>query len=179
MSELPILLAGEGANRFAALRGIEPFDVPAAVSRDGQHDTVGCVARDQQGRVAVATSTGGLTHQMPGRVGDAPLPGCGFYADDHVGGVAVSGDGESIARILLASRVIDALYRHPAQPAVLTALEGLARVGGEAGIIALDSEGRFGIAHNSKHFALAVDASWLRQPIAGICSEDFERSLDG
>ena len=47
-------------------------------------DTVGAVARDGQGGIAVGSSTGGRPGQLPGRVGDAPVPGCGFYADDRV-----------------------------------------------------------------------------------------------
>jgi len=177
IAETPVLLAGAGASAFARSRGIEAFDVPAAAEAEPQHDTVGCVAMDVSGHFAVATSTGGLTGQMPGRVGDAPIPGCGFYADDQVGGVAVSGDGESILRILLSMRVIDRLRSASPTDAVAETLGEMERVGGEAGIIALDREGNFGVAHNSDHFAVALAASWLLEPIAAVRQEELKGYL--
>lgn len=177
LREAPVLLAGAGAEAFARSNGIDHYDVPVAIAPEAQHDTVGCVALDREGRIAVATSTGGLPGQLPGRVGDAPIPGCGFYADDQVGGVAISGDGESILRVLLAMRVIDELRSEPARTAVAKALRGLQRVGGEAGIIAIDREGRFGMTHNSDHFAVALAASWLPDAIGGVHQQDVEGYL--
>jgi len=179
----PVLLVGDGARAFARQHGIDigtPMaTLPARDPSDVSHDTVGCVALDGEGRIAVATSTGGLTGQLPGRVGDAPIPGCGFYADDHAGGVAISGDGESIMRVLLASRVIEQLYRHPAQAAVTNALPALHRVGGESGIIAVDRSGRFGVMHNSDHFAVAAINSRMPCPVTGIHHDELEDLLNG
>ncbi|UYV82758.1 hypothetical protein LAZ67_22000757 [Cordylochernes scorpioides] len=79
------------------------------VRRD--HDTVGAVAIDSQGKVASATSTGGITGKLPGRVGDTPLPGCGGYADNKVGAVSVTGHGEMIMRSILSARIITNLER--------------------------------------------------------------------
>jgi beta-aspartyl-peptidase (threonine type) len=122
------------------------------------------VALDQSGRIAAGTSTGGLDGTLPGRVGDSPLPGCGFYADNAVGGVAFSGDGESIARVLLAARVMQALEGgQPPQASVEASLTQLERVGGEAGGIVLDRRGRVGWAHNSSHFAVA----WVADSMGG------------
>jgi len=174
LGEPTVLLVGEGARAFARAHGVAFHDVVSTAVREPQHDTVGCVAMDGTGAFAVATSTGGLTGQRPGRVGDAPIPGCGFYADDHAGGVAISGDGESILRALLASRVMDQLWRQPAAAAAGSALEQLARVGGKAGIVALDREGGFGISHNSAHFAVAIAASWLPDPVAGVHQSELE-----
>lgn len=174
LTEPTVLLVGEGARAFARAHGVAFHDVASTTVAEPQHDTVGCVAMDRTGAFAVATSTGGLPGQRPGRVGDAPLPGCGFYADDHAGGVAISGDGESIMRVLLASRVMDQLWRQPAATAVGLALTHLDRVGGEAGIVALDRQGRFGISHNSDHFAVAVAASWLPDALAGVHTSEFE-----
>ena len=91
------------------------------------HDTVGAVALDRNGRIAAATSTGGITGKRVGRVGDSPLigmhkdqsnvffllriisiwkSGCGTYCTDEVGGVSCTGHGESIIRICLAKHVI-------------------------------------------------------------------------
>jgi beta-aspartyl-peptidase (threonine type) len=177
LPEHTVLLVGEGARAFARARGVPFEDVPAAVEPEPQHDTVGCVARDRSGTLAVATSTGGVPGQRFGRVGDAPVPGCGFYADNAAGGVAISGDGESILRVLLASRAIDALAAGTPAAAAASALRHLERVGGEAGIIMLDADGRFGIAHNSKHFAVALASNRLSGTISGIQYSDFEGHL--
>jgi beta-aspartyl-peptidase (threonine type) len=164
LGEPPTLLVGEGARRFAAAQGVELCEPGALIPRrpDGpektthDHDTVGCVALDSSGRIAAGTSTGGLDDTLPGRVGDSPLPGCGFYADDQVGGVAFSGDGECIARTLLAARVMQALEAGAdSQHAIGGSLKHLERVGGEAGGIVLDHLGRVGWAHNSSHFTVA------------------------
>lgn len=174
----PILLVGEGAERFAAERGLALRDPTAAPASDPGHDTVGCVALDGHGHIAAATSTGGLEGTLPGRVGDAPLPGCGFYAEDGVGGVSLSGDGESIARTLLASRVMRALGDKTAGAAAPAITAPLARVGGEAGAIVLDAAGRFGITHTSDHFALALAASDLDTIYGAIHADELKDHLD-
>jgi beta-aspartyl-peptidase (threonine type) len=165
LGEPPTLLVGEGARRFAAEQGgelceprelIPPGQDGSKGNKTHDHDTVGCVALDRSGRIAAGTSTGGLDDTLPGRVGDSPLPGCGFYADDQVGGAAFSGDGECISRTLLAARIMQALEggQQP-QAAAEGSLTHLERVGGEAGGIVLDRLGRVGWAHNSSHFAVA------------------------
>jgi L-asparaginase / beta-aspartyl-peptidase len=153
-----VLMVGMGAYRFAAEHGAELadhsyFDVE---KEDDDHDTVGCVALDPQGRLAVATSTGGLDGIEPGRVGDSPLPGSGFYADDQVGAISISGDGEFIARAMMAARVMIALeHGQGLDDAVKAGFAGLSRVGGEAGCIVLTPDGKRQWRHNSSHFAVA------------------------
>ncbi len=78
------------------------FEADAARSA---HDTVGCVVRDTQGRFAAATSTGGTPFKPPGRVGDSPLPGAGFYANE-LGAVSSTGWGEAIAAVVLAHSIL-------------------------------------------------------------------------
>jgi beta-aspartyl-peptidase (threonine type) len=171
-----ILLAGEGATRFARqidaefcpLEDLRTSD-PAEAAEAG-HDTVGAVALDRNGNYAAATSTGGLSGQMQGRIGDSPMPGCGFYAENGVGAVALSGHGEGIARLRLASRIVERLgTAHPDQ-VIIEALNLMSRVGGDAGGIAIDGQGRIGWHHNSPHFAVASIAErdngprlWLRK----------------
>ena len=70
------------------------------------HDTVGCVALDSDGNIACGTSTGGITAKKVGRVGDSPLVGCGGYATNDIGGVSTTGHGESIAKVILAQRIL-------------------------------------------------------------------------
>src|SRR3546814_7003715 len=77
---------------------------------------------------------------------------------------AFSGDGESIARTILAATVMQALETVAPSVAAQRAIERLERSGGEAGVIVIDRQGRIGIAHNSRHFAVAVAGRWLDQP---------------
>ena len=177
LTEPPVLLVGAGALAFARQRGVNIFDAAPTTEEEGQHDTVGCIAMDRDGRLAVATSTGGLPGQLPGRVGDAPIPGCGFYADNGLGAAAISGDGESILRVSLAMRAVDAMRSEPAPAAAAGALRILARVGGEAGIIALDRNGRFGVAHNSEHFAVALAASWMSEAVGAVHQDNVKGYL--
>jgi beta-aspartyl-peptidase (threonine type) len=69
-------------------------------------DTVGAVARDADGRLAVAVSTGGISGKLPGRIGDSPIPGAGFYADDPFGAVCGTGQGEAFIRLGLARLMV-------------------------------------------------------------------------
>lgn len=160
LGENEILLAGPGAMRFAReigaelcgtveLRTSDPATVEAA------HDTVGAVARDANGNVAAATSTGGLDGQRPGRVADSPMPGCGYYAENGIGAVALSGHGEQIARLRLAARIMERLGTGAPERAIDAALAQMTRTGGDAGAIAIGAAGQIGWSHNSPHFAVA------------------------
>lgn len=183
----PVLLAGDGAERFASDHGIALVDPETMISREElaseharAHDTVGCVATDATGAIAAATSTGGLPGKHPGRIGDSPIAGAGLYADDTLGGCAFSGDGEAILRTLLAAQVMHALERGgSATEAAEHAIARLGRVGGEAGAIVIERSGAFGIAHNSDHFALALHASGLDAPRAGIHRDELKDLLHG
>jgi beta-aspartyl-peptidase (threonine type) len=184
LDEAPVLLAGDGAERFAAEHGIQLVEPEEMISSEAlasemkMHDTVGCVTLDMAGHLAAGTSTGGLPGKYPGRIGDSPLPGCGLLADDTLGAAAFSGDGESITRTTLAAHVLHVLESDSAGPAARAAIERLGRVGGEAGAIVLDREGRIGIAHNSDNFAVAVHTTGLGRPLAGISAEELRGILD-
>jgi beta-aspartyl-peptidase (threonine type) len=155
--EIPVLLAAEGARRFAAVRRGElcdPHDLIPGLPAAGC-DTIGCVALDGAGNLAAATSTGGLEGSMPGRIGDSPLPGCGFYADNASGAVAFSGTGEEIARAMAAARVIVALEAGAGPEGALEdAIRRVIAIGGSVGGIALDREGRIGWTHSDEDFAV-------------------------
>jgi beta-aspartyl-peptidase (threonine type) len=158
LPERPVLLVGHGAECFARAHDGEicaPCDLFVDRPGDPGCDTVGCVALDSQGHLAAGTSTGGLMGSHQGRVGDSPLPGCGLYADDAVGAISLSGDGESLIRTTLAARLIHSLEAVPPGPAIDLALARLAEVGGEAGLIVIDADGRLDWGHNSPQFAVA------------------------
>ncbi|PYE53120.1 isoaspartyl peptidase/L-asparaginase family protein [Deinococcus yavapaiensis] len=177
LRERAILLIARGADAFARERGVEltdPVDLITSTQREAveDHDTVGCVALDLHGHVAAGTSTGGLTGQRPGRVGDSPLPGCGFYADDTVGGVALTGEGESIARMMTAARIVHDMKERGPNAAVRGALEEMTRrVGGDGGGVALDKDGRVGWWHNSPHMPVAYQTSDTPEPRTFLTKE--------
>src|SRR5258708_12872062 len=81
-------------------------------------ETVGAVAGDSEGRVAVAVSTGGISGKLPGRIGDSPIPGAGMYADDLFGAVCGTGQGEAFIRLGLARLMIIEL-QHGMDPAAV------------------------------------------------------------
>ncbi|MFB9990987.1 isoaspartyl peptidase/L-asparaginase family protein [Deinococcus oregonensis] len=169
LREHEILLISEGASRYAAESGAElcrPEDLISPEQRQafeqlaaqtpGGHDTVGCVALDLEGHLAAGTSTGGLEGQRAGRVGDSPLAGCGFYADDRMGAVALTGEGESLARMMTAARFLSGLPNHTPDDALQQVLEAMgARVGGTAGGIALTPGGEVGWWHTSPDMPVA------------------------
>lgn len=113
---------------------------------NGGHDTVGAVARDARGRMAVGTSTGGITYKRVGRVGDSPIVGAGLVCEWGVGGVSTTGHGESILKIGLA-RLVTALMEMRGmggKEAVREALHRMrTRTGGCGGVILLDAEGEY------------------------------------
>lgn len=116
---------------------------------DTDGGTVGCVARDAEGRFCAATSTGGRQYQEPGRVGDSPLPGCGFYCDDTVA-VSTTGTGEAIMQVQLAARVARNTEDRETAAAAEAALSTLSeRTDGIAGVVAVSAAGDAVAEHSS------------------------------
>jgi beta-aspartyl-peptidase (threonine type) len=166
LPEEHILIAGEGAFMFARDHHAELCDPAELITQKQKesHDTVGAVALDQNGNLAAGTSTGGLSGQLKGRMGDSAVPGCGYYADNHIGAVALSGHGEGIARLAAAAQIMGAIERDGPEAAIAKALSQMKRVGGDAGGIAIDSRGRMGWWHNSPDFAVAMTAQDFTEP---------------
>ena len=159
-----VLLAGEGALMFARQVGFpecppESLIVDRERKRwDSKHGTVGCVAFDSTGRLAVATSTGGIFNKLPGRVGDSPLIGCGTYGDDY-GAASCTGHGEAIIRILLARSAVAYLQQgSEAQAAANMAMIDLEddRIRSTGGIILIDRWGQIGYARNTTHMPVCM-----------------------
>lgn len=166
----PILLVGEGAQRFAATVGIKECAAEALITERQrarwstlreEHiegiGTVGAIAIDQAGHLAAATSTGGLPLKAPGRVGDSALVGCGTYADDQLGAASCTGNGEAIIKLLLAKTALEFLRmgEEPMAAARRAVGELTARTGAEVGIILLDRHGRIGVARNTAQMTCA------------------------
>jgi L-asparaginase / beta-aspartyl-peptidase len=132
------------------------------------HDTVGAVALDREGNVAAATSTGGTLNKAPGRLGDSSLIGCGCYADNLSAAASTTGWGEPIMKLVLAKWAADRVSagnmpEWSAQEAMNYLQQ---RVNGHGGIIVLNPEGHFGIAHNTPRMAWAYKT--MKKQDAGI-----------
>lgn len=184
LPEKEILLAGEGALLFAKEKGLalaSDQELLAGKAVEEAHDTVGAVALDSGGNLAAGTSTGGLTGARVGRVGDSPLPGSGLYADNHIGAVSLSGDGESIARLALAAQVMAKINEEGPEAAIRKAIEQLPHVGGaegDGGGIGIAKDGRIGWWHNSPHFAVAAIDGGVEEPQAWLSKKE-DRSSHG
>jgi beta-aspartyl-peptidase (threonine type) len=119
---------------------------------------VGAVALDRDGNIAASTSTGGTLNKAPGRLGDSSLIGCGCYADNSSAAASTTGWGEPIMKLVLAKWAADrvesgSLPEWVAQEAMNYLKQ---RLNGHGGIILLDAQGRFGIAHNTPRMAWAL-----------------------
>jgi beta-aspartyl-peptidase (threonine type) len=155
-----VFLGGKGADDFAAKHGFEQvdnswFEIPQRrhqldeLLRAGSFDdevkygTVGAVAVDLGGHVAVATSTGGLTGKRWGRVGDSPLIGAGTYADDRAAAVSATGSGEYFIRAVAAHQLAERVRigGQTLQEALDSVLADVTALGGKGGLIAVEPEG--------------------------------------
>jgi len=196
LSESPhVYFVAEGAEQFAAEHGValcrnEDLVVAREVERlreyqelaargsanDGEdlfapsisHDTVGAVALDRGGNIAAATSTGGTLNKAPGRLGDSSLIGCGCYADNLSAAASTTGWGEPIMKLVLAKWTADRvsagnLPEWAAQEAMNYLKQ---RLNGHGGIIVLNAQGQFGIAHNTPRMAWACKTA--KKEEAGI-----------
>ncbi len=147
------LLSGEGASRFADSIGVprcDPSELIVGERSAAPGDTVGAVAVDMHGNLAVATSTGGIPGKRLGRVGDTPLVGCGAYAN-ATAAVAATGAGEAIMKLVLSKHVAD-LIGDGAEPQAACGA-GIAlfqrHFDAPAGLIALDAAGNIGVSFSS------------------------------
>lgn len=157
-----VLLAGKGAERFAGRQGLKMvnqryFGTAArfeALRRNlrSHHGTVGAVALDRDGNLAAATSTGGTTGKLPGRIGDSPLVGAGTYADNRACAVSGTGLGEAFIRALVAYDVAARMRYRGASLAVAAraALANVAKLGGDGGLVAVDRRGNLAMPFNSQ-----------------------------
>lgn len=155
------LLVGDGAAEFARAHGhppdgtvrVVPDTSPEATDRG---NTVGAVALDTSGRLAAATSTGGVPGQVPGRVGDTPVVGAGTFADDRAA-CSCTGDGESFARACTAFWAVDRAAGAASVPAAADA--ALARTrdewGGTGGLILVRADGAAAVARTTPAMAYA------------------------
>lgn len=194
-----LLLIGAGAEAFAASQGMAMEDprlfftqqrwdqlqrarggqqialdnAAAPLDEDSKMGTVGAVALDTHGDLAAATSTGGMTNKLPGRVGDSPLPGAGCYANNANVAVSCTGTGEVFIRAQAAADIAALMeYRglslHQAAERVI--MEKIPTLGGEGGAIAVDKAGNVALPFNSEGMYRAW--AWVGDaPSVGIYRE--------
>lgn len=141
---------------------------------DGTHGTVGAVARDGRGDLAAATSTGGLVHQLPGRIGDTPVSGAGTWAQNQTCAVSATGKGDFFLRLGFARRVADLteLTDLSAGKAAVRALGEIENLGGQGGCIVIDSSGAIAMPFNSPQMlrGYCLDSN---APVIGMMPEDI------
>ncbi|MBX7483813.1 isoaspartyl peptidase/L-asparaginase family protein [Qipengyuania qiaonensis] len=160
-----LLLAGDGARRFALEHGCAPvaeedgyYRLPVGIDESElsrldpglMHGTVGAVAVDGNGRLASATSTGGLLGKQAGRVGDTPITGIGNWADEDVA-ISCTGIGETFIRAGGARDIVArmAYGEDTLEIASSKMLDTVAALGGDGGLIAMDCRGRCVMPFNS------------------------------
>ncbi|MFD1465098.1 N(4)-(beta-N-acetylglucosaminyl)-L-asparaginase [Lapidilactobacillus mulanensis] len=173
-------LVGAGASQFAAEQGFTTKNMLTAESKQvweervaevkaknlspyAGHDTVGMIALDDQRQMTVGTSTSGLFMKHPGRTGDSPLPGAGYYADSHIGAAAATGLGEDLMKQPLSYEIVRLMGTGLSPQAACDQVvypfikELRARFGkaGEFSYVAMNNAGQWGIATNVE-FTFAV-----------------------
>lgn len=171
-----VLLAGEGAMKFARLQGFETenedyffdeyryqqwqkikdsdkFQLDHSDTKNSKFGTVGAVASDSKGNVAAATSTGGMTNKKWGRIGDSPLIGIGNYANNKTCAVSCTGSGEYFMRGVVAYDVSCLMefqnksLKEASEEVIFKRIPG---INGDGGLIAVDAKGNISMPFNTE-----------------------------
>lgn len=194
-----VMLVGDGAQRFARERGMQVGERAlddeqrarwqawlkekryAPVVNIENHDTISLIALDDDGRMAVASTTSGLAFKMHGRVGDSPVIGSGLFVDREVGGAVATGLGEAVLRTAGAHAIVELMRagRSPQEACEALIRRLIDRVPGaeryQVGVLALDYRGRVGAFAVQKGFTYAVaDGS-----ANGMHASAFALAVDG
>ncbi|MDP1623116.1 MAG: isoaspartyl peptidase/L-asparaginase [Bacteroidales bacterium] len=170
-----VMLVGKGAENFAKSMGLKIVEPSYFITQErldswkkwksnppsgtkeeqeaqGKHGTVGAVALDVKGNLAAATSTGGMTGKMEGRVGDSPIIGAGTYANNNTCAVSATGHGEYFIRNVVAydlSALLEYRQMTLEEAAKTTIIEKLEKLGATGGLIAVDREGNVVMPFNT------------------------------
>lgn len=177
------ILVGEGAGEFARKMGIPESAMEDLITETARmnwreaaavgHDTIGAIALDEHGSMAVATSTSGANMKLCGRVGDSPIIGSGFYVDSAVGGAAATGWGEDIMRTCCSYRCVSLMEagmspQEAVTTVVRTAHESIVRHGGKPDCIALvcmNAKGECAAACNHREFIYVYVRDGMDAPV--------------
>ena len=168
-----VMLSGAGAEEFALSRGfalvprsyfytperwrqlerIRSGDAGLSALTISHVGTVGAVALDAEGRLAAATSTGGMTGKRYNRIGDSPIIGAGTYADDRSCAVSATGHGEMFIRAAVAHDICSRMRfgsRTLREAVREVVFDELVKLHGEGGVIAIDAQGEIAMEFNSE-----------------------------
>ena len=180
-----VFLAGDGAMEFAKsmdyqtldpsyfhddlrysqwqqIKDTDNFQLDHSLKKDGKFGTVGAVALDQNGNIAAATSTGGMTNKRFGRVGDSPMIGAGTYANNKTCAVSCTGSGEYFIRGVVAYDVSALMeYKHIslAEASSEVIHKRILEIGGDGGLIAVDQDGNIAMPFNTEGMYRAMKSS--------------------
>jgi len=187
-----VFLAGEGAMEFAKklnyvvenesyfydefrhkqwleIKDSDSFQLDHSVKKDSKFGTVGAVACDQNGNVAAATSTGGMTNKKWGRVGDSPMIGAGNYANNKTCAVSCTGSGEFFIRGVIAYDVA-CLIEHKGlsleEASNEVIYKRILEINGDGGLIAVDTNGNVAMPFNTEGMYRACKSSNGKEDIA-------------
>jgi beta-aspartyl-peptidase (threonine type) len=186
-----VFMAGEGAMRFAKelnytiedptyfydefryqqwiqIKDTDTFQLDHSSKKDSKFGTVGAVACDQEGNIAAATSTGGMTNKKWGRVGDSPMIGAGTYANNKTCAVSCTGSGEFFIRGVVAYDV-SCLMEHKCMTLEQASNEVINKrileINGDGGLIAVDAKGNIAMPFNTEGMYRACKTSTGQEEI--------------
>ena len=161
-----VMFAGYGAELYAQDKGFELVTQDyfhtdrrwqsLLDAKEGESEfefgTVGAVAVDRQGDLAAGTSTGGLTNKPVGRIGDSPIIGAGTYANNETAAVSATGTGEFFIRQVVGHEISAAMEHGGLRVhrAAKSAIDKVAELGGDGGVIALDGRGNLAMPFNTE-----------------------------
>ncbi len=187
-----VFLAGEGALKFAKsldytledktyffdelryqqwneIKDTDSFQLDHSLKKDSKFGTVGAVACDQNGNIAAATSTGGMTNKRYGRVGDSPMIGAGNYANNKTCAVSCTGSGEFFIKGVVAYDV-SCLMEYKGMSLSEAASEVIQKrileIGGDGGLIAVDAKGNIAMPFNTEGMYRASRISGEKEKIS-------------
>jgi isoaspartyl peptidase/L-asparaginase-like protein (Ntn-hydrolase superfamily) len=192
-----VMLVGEGARKYAVEHDFDKIKTPLPeVKKDWKkwkkeqaelakrpeinhenHDTIGILAMDSEGRISGACTTSGWAYKLPGRLGDSPIIGAGLFIDQEVGGAVATGLGEAIIRIAGSHTVVELMRQgmHPRDACKEAVDRIIAKhkdlTGLQCGFIAINSRGLvgaysvyngFNFAHTTASGESLIDAEYDR-----------------
>ena len=177
------MLAGDGAQQFAKDQGFEEMDLLTPKAKEAwekwlehgkyepevnieNHDTIGMLALDAEGKLSGACTTSGAAWKMHGRVGDSPLIGAGLFVDPEIGAACTTGLGEEVVKTAGSALIVEMMRQgHSPEEACKIAVDRIIsrnkRIGSslkntQVGYLALNKDGAFGAYSIQKGFDYGV-----------------------